>query len=119
MEVTATYDEIARWIDQSRRGDRDAFARLVRQYQGMVSGVALSRTGDVHQSEDLAQETFLIAWQKLDELDDTQKFPGWICSIARNLARNAVRKKSESEHTGTLIEAESKNVDPVDPLITA
>ena len=73
---------IGQWINQSRNGDRDAFAHLVRQYQGMVSGIALSRTGDIHQSEDLAQETFLLAWRKLPELDDVRKFPGWLCSIS-------------------------------------
>ncbi len=117
MEATVTHDDIGRWINQSRQGDRDAFAQLVRQFQGMVSGVALSRTGDVHQSEDLAQETFLLAWQKLAELDDPQKFPGWLCSIARNLARNTIRKKSE--RTGTPLDVTSRNTDPVAPLITA
>ena len=116
MRAITNYETIAQWIDQSRCGDRDAFACLVRHYQGMVSGVALSRTGDIHQSEDLAQDTFLLAWQKLAELDDVRKFPGWLCSIARNLARNAVRKKSEQ--TGTTREAESKD-DPAAPLVTA
>ncbi len=119
MEATANHETVGQWIDRSRRGDRDAFACLVRQYQGMVSGVALSRTGDVHQSEDLAQETFLLAWQKLAELDDVEKFPGWICSIARNLARNAVRKKSETERTGTPLEAESTSTNPMESLIAA
>ncbi len=119
MEATANYETIGHWIDRSRRGDRDAFACLVQQYQGMVSGVALSRTGDIHQSEDLAQETFLLAWQKLAELEDAAKFPGWICSIARNLARNAVRKKSETEQTGTPLEAESTSADPMESLVTA
>jgi len=123
--ATANYETIGNWINRSRQGDRDAFAHLVRQYQGMVSGIALSRTGDIHQSEDLAQETFLLAWRKLPELDDVRKFPGWLCSIARNLARNAVRKKSsESEQTGTALEAQfleapSKDADPTARLIAA
>jgi RNA polymerase sigma factor (sigma-70 family) len=117
VNATANYETIGNWITQSRNGDRDAFAHLVRQYQGMVSGIALSRTGDIHQSEDLAQETFLLAWRKLPELDDVRKFPGWLCSIARNLARNAVRKKSEQ--TNTLLEAESHEADPALQLATA
>ncbi len=119
MNTTATWEEIGSWIDRSRRGDREAFASLVRQYQGMVSGIALSRTGDLHRSEDLAQETFLLAWQKLAELDDIQKFPGWICSIARNLARNAVRKKSESEQTGTSPDVASEVADPAAAILAA
>ncbi len=81
---------------KSRDGDRDAFAEIVRQYQGTVCGVAYSFLGDFHRSEDVAQETFLVAWNKLAELSDATKFPAWICSIARNLARNAARKKSDA-----------------------
>ncbi len=81
---------------KSRDGDRDAFAEIVRQYQGTVCGVAYSFLGDFHRSEDVAQETFLVVWNKLAELSDATKFPAWICSIARNLARNAARKKSDA-----------------------
>jgi RNA polymerase sigma factor (sigma-70 family) len=119
MTEPQSLDCVDTWINQSREGNRDAFACLVRQYQGMVSGIALSRTGDLHQSEDLAQETFLLAWRKLAELEDVRKFPGWLCSIARNLARNAVRKKSTAEQSGTFLEAESKDADPAASLMAA
>jgi RNA polymerase sigma factor (sigma-70 family) len=75
-------------IEKSRRGDRDAFGQIVRQYQGIVSGVIYGILGDFHKSEDIAQETFLIAWKKLDELREVEKLPGWLCGIARNLANH-------------------------------
>jgi len=68
------------------------FADLVRRYQGLVCAVAYSATGDRAVSEEVAQEAFLVAWRKLPELDEPPAMPGWLCGIARNLARNPRRK---------------------------
>jgi len=73
-------------VEQSRRGDREAFARIVRKYQGMVSAVTLNVAGDYAQSEDLAQETFLIAWRKLSELHEPEKLASWFYGIAKRTA---------------------------------
>ena len=82
--MSVTYMEL---IEQSRSGDSAAFGQIVRRYQGIVSGVVYGILGDFHKSEDIAQETFLIAWKKLDELREVEKLPGWLCAIAKNLAR--------------------------------
>ncbi len=84
-------------IHRSLEGDREAFGQIVRQYQGLVSGVTFGLTGDYHQSEDLAQETFIVAWKSLGELRDPQKLPHWLCGIARNLTRN-LAKNDRSRH---------------------
>ena len=73
-------------IEQSRRGDQAAFARIVRQYQGMVSAATLNVVGNYAQSEDLAKETFLTAWKKLPELREPEKLASWLYGIARRVA---------------------------------
>ncbi|MCW5801002.1 MAG: sigma-70 family RNA polymerase sigma factor, partial [Deltaproteobacteria bacterium] len=75
--------------------DRD-FERLVHRYQGVVCAVAFAVLRDRGRSEEVAQEAFLIAWQKLPALREPPAMPGWLCGIARNLATNAARKKKES-----------------------
>ena len=77
-------------------GNRETFGDIVRRYQDMVSAVTFSMTGNLQQSEDLAQETFVTAWQNQRELRDPEKLPAWLCGIARNLSRNWLRR-TESE----------------------
>ncbi|MCL2349049.1 MAG: sigma-70 family RNA polymerase sigma factor [Planctomycetaceae bacterium] len=90
---TAIFDDISVAVEQARQGDTAAFAGIVRRYQSLVSGVLFSATGDFHQSEDLAQETFLIAWHKLGDLKNSADLAPWLCTIARNLAHRSFRKK--------------------------
>jgi RNA polymerase sigma factor (sigma-70 family) len=76
----------------SLAGDRDAFGRLVARHQAAACAVAYSICGDFHASEDVAQEAFVHAWDKLRELRDAQRFRSWVCGMARNLSLNHMRK---------------------------
>lgn len=64
-------------------GDRRAFEQLVRRHQGMVRA-QLRRLlhGDEAAADDLAQETFLLAWRKLDQFRGEARFSTWIYRIA-------------------------------------
>jgi len=90
--VSATSDD-AELVSACLRGDRDAFARIVTRYQALVASVAYSATGNIAQSEDLAQEAFLIAWQHLKQLEQPGKLRAWLCGIARRAAANALRRQ--------------------------
>ena len=79
----------------SLRGDREAFGEIIQKYQNTVCAVTYSITGNLQQSEDLAQEAFVTAWLQLKELQEDAKFPAWLCGIARNLAHNWVRKNAK------------------------
>ena len=81
----------AELVDASRRGEHAAFGRLVERYQALVCAVSFTATGDRALSEDVAQETFLVAWRRLGELSETAKLRPWLCGIARNLGRMARR----------------------------
>src|SRR5439155_4488210 len=73
-------------------GDRDAFSQIVTRYQAMICSLAYNATGNVRQSEDLAQETFLAAWRDLGQLRETAKLRGWLCSIVRHQISRAFRR---------------------------
>jgi RNA polymerase sigma factor (sigma-70 family) len=83
----------AELVAESLAGNREAFARIVETYQSLVCSLAYSGTGSLSQSEDLAQETFLIAWRELRQLREPEKLRSWLCSIARSVISNALRRQ--------------------------
>lgn len=68
--------------------DQSAFEEVVRRHQGAVTAVAYCALGDFSAAQDVAQETFWQSWRSRADLKDHDKLPGWLCGIARNLARN-------------------------------
>lgn len=77
----------------ARSGDGDAFGELVRRYQRPAYSVALAITGNHHDAEDVAQESFVAALERLDDCRNPDRFVGWLLSTVRNRARNLVRRE--------------------------
>ncbi len=75
--------------------DRRAFEQLMRRHQGMVRA-QLRRLlyGDQARADDLAQETFLLAWRKLDQFRGEARFSTWLYRIAYSCFLQARRKRS-------------------------
>lgn len=92
-------------IESTLYGDNDAFNRLVLRYQRSVFSAAYSVLRNVHLAEDIAQDAFLSAWQKLNILEEPDKFGSWVYHIASNKAKDYLKKHRESisleqiEHT--------------------
>jgi RNA polymerase sigma factor (sigma-70 family) len=66
-------------------GNRNAFGQIVGRYQTLICSLAYSATGDLTLSEDLSQETFLVAWKQLPVLREPGKLRSWLCGIVRQL----------------------------------
>src|SRR5580692_7280475 len=86
----------ARLVQLGLDGNRDAFGQLVARYQSPICALAYSACGDISHSQDLAQETFIIAWRKLGDLKEPAKFRSWLFGIARNLINNTFRQQSRN-----------------------
>ncbi len=80
--------EEQRWIRDSLAGNDAAYAMLVARYQQMIHAVTYRMTGSFSDAEDLAQETFLRAFQHLDDYRGEARFSTWLCRIAMNLCLN-------------------------------
>jgi RNA polymerase sigma-70 factor (ECF subfamily) len=78
-------------VAASRRGDRDAYALLIRRHTGRVLAVCLGILGDVTESEDIVQETFMRGLTGISTLREDDRFPVWITQIARNLCRDFLK----------------------------
>jgi RNA polymerase sigma factor (sigma-70 family) len=84
---------------RAAEGHRDAFAQIVSRYQSLVCSLAYSATGSLSQSEDIAQETFIVAWKGLSRLREPEKLRSWLCSIARNIIASAMRSRKQEPAT--------------------
>jgi RNA polymerase sigma factor (sigma-70 family) len=93
-------------VAQSLSGSREAFGRIVARYQSLICALNYSATGDLDQSEDLAQETFLTAWKDLGKLREPAKLRSWLCRIARNQAYDSLRAEGrEPSHDGEMLDS--------------
>lgn len=78
------------------RDDRRAFAELVQRHQSKVRTVLRRLTrGDAALADDLAQETFVLAWRNLKSFRFEARFSTWIYRIAFNAWQSEARKKRE------------------------
>jgi len=82
-------------VEKAKDGDLDAFGALVDRYKDMAYGASYAILGNFHDAQDVAQEAFVRAWQKLGDLQDHGGFPAWLYRIARNLSLDRVRRARE------------------------
>ena len=101
-------------VRDCQRGDRAAFEELVRRTGRLVFARLYLDTGDSHRAEDLAQETFLIAWQKIGQMTEPSGFRAWLLTIARTVAINAQRYDSRKKRSGLRLASET--TESPDPL---
>lgn len=86
-----TCDGFGRWVGEARRGDAEAFRRLVDQFWPPVVRSVRRIVGDHHLAQDLTQEAFLRAHDNLRALDREVNFLRWVLRIARNVAVDRLR----------------------------
>lgn len=96
---------LSRDVCSARKGDREAFARVVASTQRMITSIALAITRDLSVSEDIAQETFLIAWQRLAMLRDPESLLPWLREVARNRSIDHVRHARHKEISSPDVDA--------------
>ena len=80
-------------VVRARQGDQKAFGELVDRYRDMVYGLGYHLTGDFETARDLAQEAFVQAFVKLNQLREPGKFAGWLRKIATNVHRAQRRRR--------------------------
>jgi RNA polymerase sigma factor (sigma-70 family) len=74
-------------IVEARRGGAAALAEMLRRHQGAVRGFLRRTCGDPALADDLAQETFLTAFARLDRFRGDSSLRAWLCGIAYLKAR--------------------------------
>jgi len=81
------------YIEAVRKGNVQAFSVLVEKYQKLVYTLALKLLKKPEEAEEMAQDTFVKAFQKLDSYEGKSKFSTWLYSITYNACISELRKR--------------------------
>jgi RNA polymerase sigma-70 factor (ECF subfamily) len=81
------------WIDAARAGDQAAFGALVELHQQAVFRTALAALGDPADAEDVSQEAFVLAWQKLPGFRGDSTLKTWLLTIVWRKALDRRRSR--------------------------
>lgn len=108
-------------VAASMDGDRRAFGEIVTRYQRLLCSLAYASLGNLGESEDVAQEAFIEAWNKLGNLREPAKLKSWLCGILRfkishhhrGEARQPIRHASELNEAGAL----ESNDEPIEDTV--
>src|SRR4051794_29546830 len=79
-------------VARVRGGDQAAFAALYDRHARVVRAICYDATAHLASADDLTQEVFLRAYQKLHQLRDDSRFVAWLCEIARRAGRDWQRR---------------------------
>lgn len=94
-EFSFTNDQLERgdgWLLEGvRRGEAEAFTKLVLKYQNKVFSLALRVLGDRAEAEDVAQEVFVKVFRSLDSFKGESKFATWLYTIISRVCLNRLK----------------------------
>jgi len=89
-------------------GDKNAYGRLYDRYAPLVRAICYDRTGNLADAQDLAQDVFLRAYERLGQMRDPECFGAWIVSAARHCCGEWGRRKSRQQRR----DAERAGIEP-------
>ena len=95
VETPGDTDALA--VERTLAGDRDAFRILVERHSQSVFRLAYRMTGNQHDAEEVVQEAFLRAYQKLSQFAERANFGTWVYRIAANYAIDRMRQRRSED----------------------
>jgi len=98
-------------VNQCINGDSAAFGLLVDKYKASIFVLAYSRLRNFHDAEDITQEVFLKAYQKLSTLRRWDRFLAWLYVITSNLCRDLLRERAKRPDSEFIADQEARFFD--------
>lgn len=94
-QLIAESDAVA--VERTLSGERNAYRMLVERHSQNVFRLAYRMTGNRHDAEEIVQEAFLRAYQKLGQFEARANFGTWVYRIAANYSIDRMRKKKKED----------------------
>jgi len=85
-----------RLVRLASAGDRSAFERLYRKHAGRIYALCLRMTGRASEAEEMTQEAFIRAWERLGSFEGRSLFSSWLHRLAVNVVLNERRSRGGS-----------------------
>jgi RNA polymerase sigma-70 factor (ECF subfamily) len=85
-------------------GDREAFEMVIRTHSRTLFATAYSILQNREEAEDVVQDSLVKAWKRCWRVRDPEKFPSWLCMIARHRAHDVFRRRRPVPFTHKVIE---------------
>ncbi len=112
-------DTDAPLVEAARAGDHLAFARLVRMHQQSVRGFLRRACGNFAEADDLAQETFLAAWERIAQFRGESSLRSWLCGIAWRKLLASRRSENRARARDSAYHDLEQGDGPLDPALRA
>jgi RNA polymerase sigma-70 factor, ECF subfamily len=114
------WSEVAALVRRAQVGDREAFGRLVEQFERTVHAICLRRLGNPSEAIEMTQEVFLHVMRRIDQLREPERFAGWLRQVTVRMAINRATRRvaPTSVETVVLEGACEQRDDPLSELIT-
>src|SRR5882762_9165785 len=105
-------------VERTLAGDREAYRVLVERHSRNVYRLAYRMTGNRHDAEEVVQEAFLRAYQKLSQFASRANFGTWVYRIAANYAIDRMRQKKSEDANRALPARETEDGAEMDLMST-
>lgn len=92
LNVTPETQTVADLVRAAQVGDRDAFGQLFERYRPGIVALAMRRVRNADEAEELAQDVFIQAMQKIEQLRVPEAFGGWLRRIVHRMAINRMTR---------------------------
>ena len=102
---------VEHWVELAQAGDLSAFEELYRRHVGRVHALCLRMCGDAREAEELTQDAFVRAWQKLDSFRGSSAFASWLHRLTVNVVLGSWRRRGRHRERVVSI-ADLQNADP-------
>ena len=113
-DAPAISDAVA--VERTLAGERNAYRVLVERHSNYVYRLAYRMTGNSHDAEEVVQEAFLRAYQKLQQFAGNANFGTWVYRIAANYAIDRLRQKKNEDARREVSSRAAEGEAEIDPL---